>query len=90
MLFVGTVLVLISFAASLFILVHAFQRSVGTGFMVLLVPGFIVFYAFAQFEHRYKGIIVATWLGLFVPGALLQAFGTQALVEQVSPLSPSL
>ena len=90
MILAGTVLALISFAASLFILVHAFRRSVGTGVMVLLIPGFIVFYAFAQFEHRYKGIIVATWLGAFVLGALLQAFGTQALVEQMGPFTSGL
>ncbi len=90
MVLAGTALTLISFAALLFVLVHAFQRSVGTGFMVLLIPGFNIFYAFAQFEHRYKGAIVAAWLGLFVPGVLLQAFGTQALVEQISPLTPRL
>ena len=90
MLLVGTVLALISFAASLFILVHAFRRSVGTGFMVLLIPGFIAFYAFAQFEHRHKGVIVATWLGAFVLGVVLQAFGTQAVIEHLNALPPRM
>lgn len=90
MVLAGTTLALLSFAASLFILVHAFRRSVGTGVMVLLIPGFIAFYAFAQFEHRHKGLIVATWLGAFVLGAVLQAFGTGALVEQLNSLPPKI
>jgi hypothetical protein len=38
--------------------IHAFQRSVGTGFMVLLIPFYVFYYAFSQFEHRRKDVIV--------------------------------
>src|SRR5262245_7029611 len=51
------------------IIVHAFRRSIGTGMMVLFVPCFIFYYAFAHFEHPHKGLIVASFvggLGLFV------------------------
>jgi len=43
---------------ALFIYIHAFRRSVGTGFMVLLIPCYIFVYAFSQFEHVRKNVIV--------------------------------
>jgi len=58
-----------------FVLVHAFQRSVGTGFMVLCIPIYNVVYGFTQFEHRYKGAILAGWIGGFVVGVLLRTLG---------------
>ncbi len=50
---------LLAVACAATILVHAFRRSVGTGVMVLLVPAYILVYAFTQFEHRFKGPLVA-------------------------------
>jgi translocator protein len=47
---------------SAFILTHAFRQSVGTGVMVLCIPCFIFSYAFHQFEHPRKGLIVSGWL----------------------------
>ncbi len=49
------------------VLVHAFQRSLGTGFMVLCLPIYQFVYGFVQFQHRSKGLVLAGWLG----GALL-------------------
>ena len=57
------------------ILVHAFQRSVGTGFMVLCLPVYTPYYAFSQFEHRWKGVLLSGWLGGFVLGVVLRAVG---------------
>lgn len=48
------------------VLIHAFQRSVGTGFMVLCLPVYTPYYAFSQFEHRFKGLLLAGWLGSFM------------------------
>ena len=45
------------------ILIHAFGRSLGTGLMVLLIPFYNVYYAFFQFEHRFRGWIVAGFVG---------------------------
>jgi hypothetical protein len=56
------------------VLVHAFRRSVGTGFMVLCLP-YTLYYAFSQFEHRYKGGLLAGWLGGLVVGVVLRAVG---------------
>jgi hypothetical protein len=53
----------VTFAAcSLLILAFAFKRSTGTGVMVLLTPGYILYFAFSQFEHRHKPLVVSTWL----------------------------
>lgn len=56
-------LALLSVVAWLFVIIHAFQRSVGTGFLVLCIPLYLLWYAFSQFEHRQKGAILAVWLG---------------------------
>ena len=54
------------------VLIHAFQRSVGTGFMVLCLPVYTPYYAFSQFEHRFKGLLLAGWLGSFVLAIVLR------------------
>lgn len=63
----------ISFAASLFILAHAFRRSVGTGVIVLFIPFYVLPYAFRQFEHPKKGAVVVLWLGGVLTSAVLFA-----------------
>lgn len=68
----GILFAVASAGCSLIILIHAFRRSIGTGVMVLLIPFFIFFYAFSQFEHRKKGLLLALWL--FATG-LAAAFG---------------
>lgn len=57
------------------VLLHAFRRSVGTGFMVLCLPVYTPYYAFSQFEHRRKGLLLAGWLGGFILGVVLRALG---------------
>ncbi len=57
------------------VLVHAFKRSVGTGFMVLCIPFYQVLYGFSQFEHARKGLVLAGWLGGFVVGVVLRFVG---------------
>lgn len=65
----GLLLMLVSVASFALIVVHAFKRSVGTGFVVLCLPLYNVYYAFSQFEHRLKGVVLAGWLGAGVLGA---------------------
>ena len=62
------VFALLGFACAVAILTHAFRRSVGTGMMVLLVPAYILVYAFTQFEHRRKGLLVAGLLAWMAGG----------------------
>ena len=72
----GQCFFLLSVTCFVLTLRHAFQRSLGTGFMVLCIPLFAIYYGFAQFEHRQKGLIVAgTWGALFV-GVVLRTLGT--------------
>ena len=56
-----------------FVVRHAFGRSPGTGFMVLLIPIVSIVYGFTQFEHRKKGLILAGWLGGFLVGVVLRS-----------------
>jgi len=73
---VGQCFILLAVTCFVLMLRHAFQRSLGTGFMVLCIPLFAIYYGFAQFEHRQKGLIVAgTWGGLMV-GIVLRTLGT--------------
>lgn len=74
----GLVFILLSVACFTFVLLHAFQRSLGTGFMVLCIPVYNLYYGFSQFEHPHKGLILAGWLGSFVIGVVLRALALQA------------
>ena len=65
---------LVSLVCAIFIYIHAFQRSVGTGFMVLCIPCYIFYYAFSQFEHPRKGLIV---------GGLFAAFGLYVVLSSI-------
>jgi hypothetical protein len=70
----------VTFAAcSARILAYAFGRSTGTGFMVLLTPGYILYFAFSQFEHRHKPWIVAAWLGSLGLAAFFLALQAHAV-----------
>jgi benzodiazapine receptor len=60
---------------AIFIYIHAFQRSVGTGFMVLCIPCYIFYYAFSQFEHPKKGWIVGGMIGAFGLYVVLSSIG---------------
>lgn len=68
----GLLLILLSVVCFSFVLMHAFHRSVGTGFMVLCIPCYNLYYGFSQFEHARKGWILAGWIGGFVLGVVLQ------------------
>ena len=73
---VGQCFTLLSVVCFVLTLRHAFQRSLGTGFMVLFIPLFALYYGFAQFEHRQKGLIIAGTWGGFVIGVALRLLGT--------------
>ncbi|HEY1088868.1 MAG TPA: hypothetical protein VGE37_14285 [Archangium sp.] len=67
----GLLLMLVSVVSWTLVLVHAFKRSLGTGFIVLCLPIYNVYYGFSQFEHRVKGLVLAGWLGAGVLGAVV-------------------
>lgn len=61
-----TILYLAALACSIIILIHAFKASVGQGFLCLCIPFYILYYAFARFEHEKKNLILGVWLGAWV------------------------
>jgi hypothetical protein len=63
LLLVGLVGGLAQLVASVFILIHAFQKSVGTGFMTLCIPCYILYYLHNQFEHEKKDTITMVFYG---------------------------
>jgi hypothetical protein len=71
---------LLSLVCFLFILRHAFRRSLGTGVIVLCIPFFNLYYGLMQFEHRRKNWIIPGWLGSFGLGVVLWVFGRRALL----------
>ena len=60
----GALFSLVSFVASIFILIDAFQKSVGKGFMVLCIPCYILYYVFGsgEFQHPKRQQIITAWL----------------------------
>lgn len=77
----GLLLIFVSVASYALILVHAFQRSIGTGFIVLCLPIYNVYYGFSQFEHRRKGLVLAGWIGGLVLGVILQKVGISVAAQ---------
>ncbi len=67
------ILYLACFACSIIILIHAFKASVGQGFLCLCVPFYILYYAFARFEHEKKNLILGVWLGSGIVAAVLMS-----------------
>jgi uncharacterized membrane protein HdeD (DUF308 family) len=74
----GLLLQLLAVVCFVPVLVHAFQRSIGTGVIVLCLPFYTLYYAFSQFEHRRKGLVLAGWLGAFVLGVVFRFVGAAA------------
>lgn len=74
----GLLLIFLSTLCFALVLAHAFQRSVGTGFMVLFLPFYAPYYGFSQFDHRRKGLVLAGWLGALVFGVVLRVVGVSA------------
>ncbi len=59
----GGICSLISFVGAIIILISAFKESVGQGFLCLCVPFYILYFAFAKFQHEKKNMILGAWLG---------------------------
>lgn len=71
----GLLLQLLSVSCFATVLAHAFRRGLGTGAAVLLVPPYGVFYGFARFEHRARGLVLAGWLGALALAVVLRVAG---------------
>ncbi len=70
----GLLFVVVGVVCHIIILIHAFKSSVGTGFLCLCVPCYILYYMFNEFEHEKKGLIIAGYfIGAIVGNCLLRA-----------------
>ena len=81
--YVGYLFALIGFVGAVIILIHAFKTSVGQGFLCLCVPFYILYYAFAKFQHPKKGLIIALFLGGTIIGGVLQQVGAAMAVSSL-------
>lgn len=52
-----------SFVGGMIIMVAAFQKSVGQGFLCLCAPFYVFYFAFAKYESKKKSLVIAIWLG---------------------------
>ncbi len=73
----GLVFSALGLACAAMVLVHAFKRSVGTGVMVLCIPCYILYYAFSQFEHGRKSLIIAGLVGGLTLAGATRAMSTE-------------
>ncbi len=72
---------LVELVAAIFIFIHAFQKDVGKGFMVLCIPCYIFYYLHTEFEHEKKQLIM---MGFYGGLAGLVVFQSLALGLQVA------
>ena len=78
MMILGSLFYLVTFVCSIIILIAAFKESVAQGFLCLCIPIYILYFAFAKFEHEKKKVILAAWIGSGVLGAVLYGVGAGA------------
>jgi len=71
----GLACFVVGLVAALVIVVHAFRSSLSQGFLCLLVPLYIIYYAFARFEHRRRGLVIALLIAGFGLGMVLTEVG---------------
>jgi len=68
---VGLLFSLVGLVCHIIILVHAFKSSVGSGFLCLCVPCYILYYMFTEFEHEKKGLIIGGYFAGAIIGNIL-------------------
>lgn len=66
---------LVQLVCAIFVYIHAFQQSVGTGFLVLCVPCYIFFYIHDQFQHEHKQTIVTLFYASIAVNVVMRMLG---------------
>ena len=75
----ATVLSLGSFVCGIIILIDAFKNAVWKGIVCLVTCGlYMLYYAFAEFNHDKKWAIVGGWIGCGVLSGVLRALSMGA------------
>ena len=67
------------------VLLFAFQRSLGTGLMVLLIRFYVFWFAVKHFQHPRKVALVCSWLACLGLAAVLLAVHHSAAVLALDP-----
>ena len=71
----GILFYLGALACSIIIIIHAFRNEIWKGVLSLICGFYTIYYAFAEFQHEKKGLIIAgAFLGSII-GAVLMAMG---------------
>ena len=76
---------IVNFIFGIVLLVAAFKRSVGTGFLTLCVPFYIFYFMFAQYQSPKKKMVITVWfvsLVLYIIGAVIN---TKAQMGALAP-----
>ena len=73
---------LVSFVCSILILIHAFSKGgIVQGLLSLFIPLYILYYAFAKYEHEKKGMILGIWLGSAVLYVVFMVMGGMSAMK---------
>jgi len=71
----GVIFILAGFVAGIIILIDAFQNEIWKGVLGLFIGLYLLYYAFAEFEHDYKWLVVGVWLCAQIAGWVLIGAG---------------
>ena len=73
------VCLVVSAICSLIILVKAFQDHILQGILCLLIPIYMIYFAWARMESERKGLLMGTWLGSGLLAIVLGFFPASAV-----------
>jgi len=76
----GYVFILIGFVASIIILIDAFKNAVWKGILGFFCGLYLLYYAFTEFQHEKKMMIIGAMIGGYVIGYALMIMGAGAMV----------
>jgi len=80
----GWILTLGSLVGWIIILIDAFKNAVWKGILGFFCGLYLLYYAFAEFQHEKKGMIIAAWLIPLILGYALMFMGGAAAVAAAS------
>ncbi|HLK59563.1 MAG TPA: hypothetical protein VKU00_23575 [Chthonomonadaceae bacterium] len=71
----GGLFCLVGFVCAIIILIDAFKNEIWKGIVAFLCWIYMLYYAFAEFQHEKKGLILAGWIIGGVLGGVLLNMG---------------
>lgn len=76
----GMLISIVGLVCFIIILIDAFKNAVWKGILGIFCFLYLIYYAFAEFQHEKKGLIIAGWLLPWIIGyGLMTAGGLMAL-----------